>query len=45
MHEDYLFFFKYLKFNLDFKNSAKTEKKNNVCDIFASDFVSLNCLY
>ena len=37
---------KCLKFSLDFKNAAKTEKKkNHVSDIFASDMVSLNCLH
>ena len=38
------FFSKYWKFNLDFKNAAKTEEKIIVSDIFTSDFVSWNCL-
>ena len=45
MNEGYLFFSKYLKDNLDFKNEAKTERKINVSDLFASDLVSLNCLH
>ena len=35
-----IFFFKIFKFILDFKYAEKTEKKINVSDIFASDFVS-----
>ena len=40
-----IFFFKFLKFNLDFKNAAKTEKRFFVSEKIASELVSLNNLY
>ena len=36
---------KCLKFNLDFKNAAKTEETYFVSEIIASELGSLNCLY
>ena len=39
------FFSKFLKFNLDFKNAAKTEKRFFVSEKIASELVSLNNLY
>ena len=40
-----IFFSKYSKFNLDFKNSAKNSEKRFVSQKTAHELVSLNCLY
>ena len=39
------FFSKFIKFNLDFKNAAKSQKNVTFSEIIASELVSLNCLY